>query len=242
MIVEAAAANGYWSAWASVPMPWTRADASNAPEHWRTVGRRRSPLTGNARLAATPAHALLNYLYAILEAEARLACLAAGLDPGLGVLHADQKSRDSLTLNVMEAIRPDVDAYILELLRRSVFRADDFYETRQGVCRVLPPLTHRLAETAPHWARLLAPIVERVAQAFADGPGSRVGQLPTMLTQANRSAGRDPFRTRPNVQWGAGTRAWHNRSVGIAASGLLRAVHGAIAAGLKSDSRQVSLA
>jgi hypothetical protein len=43
-----------------------------------------------------PANALLNYLYAILEAEARIAILSMGLDPGMGVLHADLKARDSL--------------------------------------------------------------------------------------------------------------------------------------------------
>lgn len=197
MIVEAAAAAAYWEAWAAIRIPWTRLDGVRVPEHWQTVGGRTSPLTANPRLAANPANAMLNYLYAVLEAEARLACLATGLDPGLGVLHADQKSRDSLALDVMEAVRPEVDAYVLALLRSSVFLADDFHESRQGVVRILPPLSHRLAETAPHWAKLLAPVVERVARAFADGPGSRVDRLPTHLTQANRSAGRDRLRRQP---------------------------------------------
>src|SRR5207253_9221064 len=59
------------------------------------------------RSAATPAHALLNYLYALLEVEARVACLTVGLDPGLGVLHADLRSRDSLACDVMEAARSE---------------------------------------------------------------------------------------------------------------------------------------
>ncbi|MCH8255181.1 MAG: CRISPR-associated endonuclease Cas1, partial [Gemmatimonadetes bacterium] len=41
-------------------------------------------------------NAILNYLYTILEAEARIACRTMGLDPGLGVLHSDQPARDSL--------------------------------------------------------------------------------------------------------------------------------------------------
>ena len=194
MIVEAAAAAAYWEAWSQVPIPWVRVDAPKVPDHWRTAGGRSSPLTGNPRLAANPTNALLNYLYAILEAEARLACLGAGLDPGLGVLHADQRSRDSLALDVIEAVRPDVDAYVLHLLRSSVFRASDFHETRQGLCRILPPLSHRLAETGRDWARLLAPVAEQVAKGFADGPGSKVDRLPTHLTQANRSAGRNRLR------------------------------------------------
>lgn len=197
MIVEAAAAAAYWEAWSDIGIRWVRVDESRVPDHWRLAGPRSSPLTGNPRLAATPAHALLNYGYGVLEAEARLACLAAGLDPGLGVLHTDQKSRDSLALDVMEAVRHEVDAHVLDLVLKSVFTADDFHETRQGVCRLLPPLTHNLAGMAVPWARALGPVVERVAQAFADGPSSRVDRLPTKLTQSNRSAGRDELRRQP---------------------------------------------
>jgi CRISPR/Cas system-associated endonuclease Cas1 len=45
---------------------------------------------------------MLNYLYAVLESETRLACAALGLDPGLGVLHVDAQCRDSLAFDVME--------------------------------------------------------------------------------------------------------------------------------------------
>ncbi len=39
---------------------------------------------------------MLNYLYAILEAETRIVAFAMGLDPALGVIHADRPHRDSL--------------------------------------------------------------------------------------------------------------------------------------------------
>jgi CRISPR/Cas system-associated endonuclease Cas1 len=39
------------------------------------------------RLAANRANAILNYLYAVLESETRLAVAALGLDPGLGFWH-----------------------------------------------------------------------------------------------------------------------------------------------------------
>ena len=72
-------------------------------------------------------------------------------------LHADQKARDSLALDLMEAVRPEVDAYVLDLLAGRTFSAKDFVETRKGVCRVLAPLTHTLAETTSQWARAIAP-------------------------------------------------------------------------------------
>ena len=89
MVPEAAAALAYWSVWSTSEVRWSRADASHIPDIWRSFGGRASPLTGNPRLAVNPANAMLNYFYALAEAEARLACLAMGLDPGLGFLHAD---------------------------------------------------------------------------------------------------------------------------------------------------------
>jgi hypothetical protein len=139
---------------------------------------------------------MLNYLYALLEAETRFACLACGLDPGLGMFHADQKARDSLALDLMEAVRPQVDAYLLDLIERRTFSAKDFVETRKGVCRVLAPLTHTLAETTPLWAKAIAPVVENVATLLVSG-GKRQLNLPTPLTQAHRSAGRDGVRRNP---------------------------------------------
>lgn len=193
-LLEADAAAAYWKAWASVAVQFVRREEARVPEHWRTFGTRTSPLSRSPRLAANPANALLNYLYAVLEGEARIAALTMGLDPGMGVSHADQPNRDSLALDLMEPLRPEVDAHVLELLKRQVFRAADFFETRQGVCRVLPPLTHLLAETAPQWAQRIAPIAEWAAAAFTLASGSRVRRLPTLLTQAHRSAGRDGLR------------------------------------------------
>jgi hypothetical protein len=105
----------------------------------------------------------------VLEAEARLALLAVGLDPLLGVVHTDQTKRGSLALDLMEPVRPAVDAYLLEMLNRQIFLKTDFFETREGVCRLMPSLTQALSQTAPHWAQLLAPIVERVAAHCASG-------------------------------------------------------------------------
>jgi CRISPR/Cas system-associated endonuclease Cas1 len=136
------------------------------PEHWRTFGARTSPLTASPQSAANPANALLNYLYAILKAEARIAILSIGLNPGKGVLHADLKARDSLALDMMEPVQPEVDRFVRELLRSHTFAMREFFETRQTPCRVLPPLTHRVAEVTPRWTKAVAPVAEATAQTF----------------------------------------------------------------------------
>ncbi len=193
LMCEAKGALAYWGAWKNVSLRFARKDEKSIPEHWRIFGQRRSPITDSPRLAANPTNAMLNYLYALLEAETRFACLACGLDPGLGIFHADQKSRDSLALDLMEAVRPQVDAYLLNLLGARTFSVRDFAETRKGVCRVLAPLTHTLAETTAQWAKAIGPVVEDVARMLADDVRTRV-VLPTPLTQSHRSAGRDRLR------------------------------------------------
>ncbi|HKH88627.1 MAG TPA: CRISPR-associated endonuclease Cas1, partial [Acidimicrobiales bacterium] len=162
--VEAVAANVYWNAWSEIEVPFVRKDVPRVADHWRVFeGRRSAVNVGTSRSATDPANALLNYCYRLLEAEGRLACVAVGLDPGLGILHADVKGRDSMVLDVMEAVRPVVDGYVLDLFKARPLTKADFAEDRRGVLRVLPPLTHRVAEAMPAWATALAPVVEHVA-------------------------------------------------------------------------------
>src|SRR5437016_4292853 len=111
--IEAKAALAYWSAWSTLPIQYPRADLSRVPEHWQIFGARVSALTGSPRLAVNPPNAVLNYLYSVLEAEAHLAAAELGLDPGLGMLHRDTPNRDSLACDLMEPIRPLVDAYLV---------------------------------------------------------------------------------------------------------------------------------
>ncbi len=141
----------------------------------------------------------LSGLSPILEAAPPVAALTVSVDSGRGVLHADLGARDSLALDLMEAVRPEVDAYVLGILRSHTFAVRDFFETRQGMCRVLPSLTHRLGETQPTWAKAVAPVAERVMQALVKPEGRRgkkSERVPTLLTGANRSAGRDSVRRR----------------------------------------------
>jgi hypothetical protein len=156
-------------------------------------GTRSSILTASPRKATSPANALLNYLYAILESESRLAALSVGCDPALGVIHVDAPSRDSLACDLMEPVRPQVDLAVLELLERNTFARTDFFETRDGNCRLMPEIARPLARSALQWGRAVAPIAERVGGAFrhlrkdersADGAPTR---FRTPLTGANRS-------------------------------------------------------
>lgn len=70
-------------------------------------------------------NAALSYLYTILLGECVTALHAAGLEPALGVLHADQDNRPSLALDLMEEFRPWlVDQVVVEAARQGRLRPD----------------------------------------------------------------------------------------------------------------------
>jgi CRISPR-associated endonuclease Cas1 len=184
--IEAHAAISYFSCWRDIPVMWPKLDLQKIPQHWRTVGARHSPLSGGPRLAVTPVHAILNYCSALLEAESRLALACLGLDPGLGLgLHTDTANRDSLTLDVLEPVRPQLESWLLRWITSEPLRRSDFFETPSGNVRLMAELCKRLSETAPTWGKLVAPWAEHVARALWErGSGGRA--LATRLTQAHK--------------------------------------------------------
>jgi len=163
-LIESRAALAYWGAWRTLPVNFPKKDISRVPDHWKSFAGRVSPLTRSPRLATNPPNAMLNYLYALLESETRLAVAALGLDPGLGVLHVDALARDSLAFDVMEPIRPQVDAYVLRWITHEVLKREWFFEERNGNARLMGTFAARLCETMQTWGRAVAPIAEMVSR------------------------------------------------------------------------------
>jgi CRISPR-associated endonuclease Cas1 len=171
-VIEANAAALYFPSWRDVRIRFRARDLARIPARWLRCDSRASVLTGAPRAATSSINAMRNYLFACLESEARLALLAHGCDPTLGVLHADQRNRDSLALDAMEPVRADVDAFLLDLLEDREFTARDFGELPNGICRIAAPLTHELALTLPHWRECVRPIAAGLAQTFREALAS----------------------------------------------------------------------
>jgi CRISPR-associated endonuclease Cas1 len=191
--LESQGAAAYWAAWRDVQITFPKNDLPRVPDHWRTFGTRKSVLSGSPRLATNPANAMLNYLYAVLESEARLAASALGLDPGLGFIHVDAPAREGLACDLMETVRPKVDAFVLDWITRSPLKRQWFFEQRDGNCRLMASLAVRLSETAPIWGRAVAPFAEWVTQSLWSSTRKPVRShlsVPTRLTQRRRSEGK----------------------------------------------------
>lgn len=152
-------------------------------------------------MAITPMHAILNYLYRLAEIETTIALRAVRLDPGLGILHTDKRNRDSMTLDCLEAIRPQIDAYALDLLDTRVFTRRDFVELPDGVCRLLPPFSHELGKSLPRWRKTTAPVAEQIANILrpVNTIGMRKDRTPLTKQTAMQSRARVAIARRTSV-------------------------------------------
>jgi len=198
-LIESRAARSYWQSWSMLPINFPRNQLQRVPAQL-SFGARVSPITGSPRLACNPANAGLNVLYSLAEAGARLAAATLGLDPGLGVLHTDTSVRDSLACDLMEPVRPHVDAYLLDLITRGFLNRDWFAEQRDGNCRLVPDFAARLSETAPMWSRQVAPVAEWVARAFWSTIRRPDKPFTTRLTQNNKRAAKGAPAQSPLVR------------------------------------------
>jgi CRISP-associated protein Cas1 len=107
MGIEGAAAREYFAALGQI-----------MPDGQRFVGRSRQP-PGDLINAA------LSYGYAIIFGEAVSALCSAGLDPAIGLLHAEQDRRASLALDLMDEFRPlVVDQIVVSAARRGELRPE----------------------------------------------------------------------------------------------------------------------
>ncbi|MDX2072061.1 MAG: CRISPR-associated endonuclease Cas1 [Haliscomenobacter sp.] len=95
---EGSQARAYW-----------QAVAAALPAAWTFKSRTRRP-------AQDAFNALLNYFYGFLYGIVEQGIFAAGLDPHLGILHVDDYDRPTLSYDLIEAFRPWVDRFILELV------------------------------------------------------------------------------------------------------------------------------
>jgi len=93
-----------------------------------------------------------------------------------------------LACDLMEPVRPQVDAFVLDWITREPLSRQWFFEQRDGNCRLMAPLAIRLSETVPTWGRAVAPFAEWVARILWSTTSKSSRQLApaTRLTQRHR--------------------------------------------------------
>ncbi|MFD2520364.1 CRISPR-associated endonuclease Cas1 [Emticicia soli] len=113
MGIEGIAARAYW-----------QSIADCMPTDFTFENRNRNP-------AQDFFNAAINYLYGMLYTYIETALFSVGLDPYLGILHADQYDKPTLSYDLIEPFRPWVDRLVVENVLADKIKPD-FFESKQG--------------------------------------------------------------------------------------------------------------
>lgn len=174
LVAESEAAVTYWREVAQLGVRFAKRSLDRVPTHWLRFGQRQSPIARGNRRAVAPANAMLNFAYAVLEAEVTIALASVGLDPGLGVVHTDAEGRNSFSLDVLEAVRPEADRVITEILSSRSFSHEDFVELVAGDVRLAPAIATELAQRI-RFEQSVGHVVSRVVSALEATPLPAIG-------------------------------------------------------------------
>jgi len=146
-IVEARASAIEWDIIEHTPVRFAR--AQEVPAHWTVAGQRHSVLTNSPKQACSPAHCILNYALGIARGELHQACISAGLDPSLAIMHSDRER--ALLDDLIEPLRPKIERWWLDFLHTHTLNKRDFAELPSGEVRLMPRLRQELGRTVALW-------------------------------------------------------------------------------------------
>lgn len=110
--------------------------------------RKLYPFPGRKPRGRDPFNSALNYGYGMLYNEVERACLYVGLDPYLGLYHAERYGKPALVLDLVEEFRvPVVDSVVVPLfIRRILARPNDFIRLRPGEYLLSPDGKRKVVE------------------------------------------------------------------------------------------------
>lgn len=78
-------------------------------------------------------NALLSFCYSLLTSSVASALETVGLDPYVGMMHADRPGRASLALDLMEELRPAIaDRFVLYLINKRIVNGKNFIQKENG--------------------------------------------------------------------------------------------------------------
>lgn len=96
------------------------------PERYSFSGR-------SFRPAKDEFNCLINYGYGVLYSKVEKACLIAGLDPYIGILHTDNYNKTSFVFDVIEQYRHLIDRLVMKLLGQKKVNKSYFDEIPGGI-------------------------------------------------------------------------------------------------------------
>ena len=105
--------------------------------YWQTIGgalpRAYTFHKRSRRPAEDHFNAAINYAYGMLYGIVETGLFAAGLDPHLGILHADAYKKPTLAFDVIEPFRPWIDRLIIEACVDNELKHSFFTKNQHGL-------------------------------------------------------------------------------------------------------------
>ena len=118
MGIEGAASARYFSVWQSqLPAPWSFERRSRRPPR-------------------DPINALLSLSYTLAQQQVACLVLEQGWETDVGFLHEPQTGRPALTLDVLEPVRPWIDAWVLQFVSDGLIEPSHFSTSDGDGCRL----------------------------------------------------------------------------------------------------------
>lgn len=102
-----------------------QAIGSLIPEKYAFENRTRNP-------ALDSYNCMLNYSYGILYSKIEKACIIAGLDPYIGIMHTDNYNKTALVFDIIEVYRVYMDEIVFSLFSKRKIKKEMFDEVKGG--------------------------------------------------------------------------------------------------------------
>jgi len=96
------------------------------PEKYKFESRSRNP-------AKDAFNCMLNYSYGVLYSQVEKACIIAGLDPYIGIMHTDNYNRQALVYDIVELYRGYMDEIVFKLFTGKKIKDEYFNPVEGGV-------------------------------------------------------------------------------------------------------------
>ena len=96
------------------------------PDRYKFNGRSRMP-------ARDEFNCLLNYGYGVLYSLVEKACIIAGLDPYVGIIHTDHYNKKSLVFDLIEMFRHLADETVVYMFSQRKVKQEYFEEIKNGL-------------------------------------------------------------------------------------------------------------
>ena len=118
--------NSFMGTEGTIARIYWQAIGNTLPRKYRFQNRSRRPAKDNFNAA-------INYAYGMLYSVVESGLFAAGLDPHLGLLHADEYAKPTLSFDLIEAFRPWIDRIIIETAVDNTLDPNYFSKNQHGI-------------------------------------------------------------------------------------------------------------